>query len=153
MDTETRAGNLTWRDRIVQEALTWKGTPFHHKGRIKGVGCDCGGFIYEVFNHALPNLSLPAFPNYYAEDWALHRDNEIYLAFLQPYVKEVNYMLPGCVVVFQVGRNFSHGTIVISPGKVIHAWGRTKHGKVKINHLPFFENRKYKIFDLREEWH
>lgn len=25
----------------VTEALTWLGTPYHHQGRIKGVGVDC----------------------------------------------------------------------------------------------------------------
>ena len=25
----------------VAEALTWLGTPYHHQGRVKGVGVDC----------------------------------------------------------------------------------------------------------------
>ncbi len=33
----------------VQEALTWLGTPYHHQGRIKGVGVDCGTLICEVY--------------------------------------------------------------------------------------------------------
>lgn len=33
----------TLRERIVAEALTWRGTPYHHQGRVKGVGVDCIG--------------------------------------------------------------------------------------------------------------
>ena len=33
----------------VQEALTWLGTPYHHQGRVKGVGVDCGTLICEVY--------------------------------------------------------------------------------------------------------
>ena len=27
-------------DLAVAEALTWLGTPYHHQGRVKGVGVD-----------------------------------------------------------------------------------------------------------------
>lgn len=33
----------------VKEALTWLGTPYHHQGRVKGVGVDCGTLICEVY--------------------------------------------------------------------------------------------------------
>lgn len=36
------------RDMIVAQARTWLGTPFHHQGRVKGVGCDCLGLIVGV---------------------------------------------------------------------------------------------------------
>lgn len=35
--------NETLRAAIVFEARTWLGTPFHHQGRVKGVGVDCAG--------------------------------------------------------------------------------------------------------------
>lgn len=34
---------MTLRDEIVAEARTWLKTPFHHQGRLKGVGVDCAG--------------------------------------------------------------------------------------------------------------
>lgn len=41
---------LTDEDRaqIVREARSWLGTPFHHQGRVKGVGVDCAGVAVEV---------------------------------------------------------------------------------------------------------
>lgn len=36
------------RDRIVAAARGWLGTPFHHQGRLKGVGVDCAGVIVGV---------------------------------------------------------------------------------------------------------
>lgn len=149
MDTETRA-------RILAEARSWEYTPFHHKGRIKGVGCDCGGFIYEVYSKAL-NLKLDPFPAHYAEDWAVHQENEIYLSFLKPYVEEIKDPKPADLVMWQFGRNFSHGTIVTEKGQFIHAWGRTGNGCVQISNMSFFQARHkgprpFKAFTVSPIW-
>ena len=36
------------RAEIVRCARTWIGTPFHHQGRLRGVGVDCAGLVIEV---------------------------------------------------------------------------------------------------------
>lgn len=36
------------RAKIVAAARGWLGTPFHHQGRLKGVGVDCAGVIVSV---------------------------------------------------------------------------------------------------------
>ena len=36
---------MTTRQQIIDEARTWLGTPFHHQGRLKGVGADCAGVV------------------------------------------------------------------------------------------------------------
>jgi NlpC/P60 family putative phage cell wall peptidase len=33
------------RREVVDAARCWIGTPFHHQGRLRGVGCDCGGLV------------------------------------------------------------------------------------------------------------
>jgi cell wall-associated NlpC family hydrolase len=33
------------RAQVVATARSWLGTPFHHQGRLKGVGVDCAGVI------------------------------------------------------------------------------------------------------------
>lgn len=122
---------MDWRELVTTEARTWLGTPYHHKGRIKGVGADCGGFIYQVFKTTI-NVPHESFPDTYAQDWALHKDdNEIYLAFLQPYVLKVASPSPGDIVMFRFGRAFSHGTIFLGDGHYIHAYGKTGSGVVK----------------------
>ena len=36
------------REEIIAEARTWLETPFHHQGRLKGVGVDCLGVVIGV---------------------------------------------------------------------------------------------------------
>lgn len=38
----------TTRQDVVDEARKWLGTPFHHQGRVLGVGVDCVGLISET---------------------------------------------------------------------------------------------------------
>lgn len=43
--------NASWNplnDAVVQEARKWLGTPFRHRGRIKGAGVDCIGLAVGV---------------------------------------------------------------------------------------------------------
>lgn len=37
---------------IIAEGRTWIGTPFHHQGRVKGVGCDCIGGVLGILHNA-----------------------------------------------------------------------------------------------------
>jgi NlpC/P60 family putative phage cell wall peptidase len=54
---------VTLREQIVAEARTWLGTPFHHQGRLRGVGVDCGGLILGV-GKALGLMDYAAAPVY-----------------------------------------------------------------------------------------
>lgn len=130
MDTEGR-------ERILIEARSWIGTPYHHKGRIKGVGVDCGGLLYEVYGKFYP---LKPFPESYPADWAMHRGAELYLDFISEYVLEVREPQPADIVVFRYGRCFSHGGIWTERNTVIHAWGRTAHGRVIESPAKFFQD-------------
>lgn len=37
---------------IIEEARKWIGTPFHHQGRVRGVGVDCIGLIVKSYQAA-----------------------------------------------------------------------------------------------------
>ncbi len=39
---------MATRRQILDEARAWLGTPFHHQGRVRGVGVDCIGLIVGV---------------------------------------------------------------------------------------------------------
>ena len=39
---------MVTRADVMREARSWKDTPFHHQGRLKGVGADCAGLILGV---------------------------------------------------------------------------------------------------------
>lgn len=142
---------MEWRDWVVQEARSWKRTPYQHKGRVKEVGVDCGGMIYQIFNQLLP---LAPFPQDYPQDWAMHKDaHELYLDFIMPYVVEVPGPKKGGIAVFHFGRNFSHGAIVVDARTFVHAYGRNGFGKVIESDITFFKNRAVKYFDLAPQWH
>ena len=144
-----------WRARVVAEARTYKGTPYQHKGRVKGVGVDCGGMIYQIFSPLVP---LKPFPKNYPADWSLHRENEIYLNFIADYVYEVSGPRIGGLAMFKIGRNFGHGAICTEKRTFIHAWGRNQAGGVIESRLSFFtignegKPREVKYYDLDEKW-
>jgi cell wall-associated NlpC family hydrolase len=146
----------SWRDRVVQEALTWKFTPYQHKGRIKGVGVDCGGLLYEVYNPWLGPFK--PFPDDYAPDWAVHKEsNELYLDFILPYVTEQGAPVRGGFSLFHYGRNYSHAAIYMGGDKFMHAFGRNTAGMVKESGMAFFRNkggalREMKHFDVSTQW-
>lgn len=142
------------RQAIIDEAYTYIGTPYQHKGRIKGVGVDCGGMIYNLFS---PYLPLPPFPASYASDWSLHKgDNEIYLDFIAPFVIEVPRPVPAGVTMVQFGRNFGHGIVCVGKNQFIHSYGRTQHGSVIKSGLNRFNKagklRPMKHYDVKPEY-
>jgi NlpC/P60 family putative phage cell wall peptidase len=141
MDTEDRA-------RILVEARSWIGTPYHHKGRVKGVGVDCGGLLYEVYS---TQFQLMPYPDFYAMDWALHRSDELYTNFLGQYISETRSTEPADIVVFRYGRCFSHGGILTETGRVIHAWGSQQRGQVMESPMSFFGLRPRKFFKVSSD--
>jgi NlpC/P60 family putative phage cell wall peptidase len=145
-----------WRQQVVREVRTWLYTPYRHKGRVKGVGVDCGGLLYEIYNPLFGPFA--PFPEDYAPDWALHKDDhELYLNFIMPYVQEVEAPVVGGFSLFKYGRAYSHAAIYTDRNTFIHAWGDHRGGMVKENKLPFFVKkdgggRMAKHFDVSEEW-
>ena len=141
-----------WRAAVVAEARSWLFTPYQHKGRIKKVGVDCGGLLYECYQDIFGPFK--AFPNDYPADWGMHKDgHEIYLAFIMPYVVEIAQPIRGGFSLFKVGRNFSHAAIFTERGTYVHAWGRTQAGAVVESRPMFFrmgaKAREAKHFDVR----
>ncbi len=111
------------RAAVVAEARTWLGTPYHHEGRVKGVGVDCLQLLAGVFS--APSVGLiekPLIPHY-PWDWHLHRDAERYMEGLTRYTREIEAPPhPGDIVLFRFGRCFSHGGIVVKWPTIIHAY-------------------------------
>lgn len=108
------------RQRIVAEAESWLGTPYHHAAMVKGAGTDCGMMLVAVY-HACG--LIPAIdPRPYPQDWHLHRDDERYLGWVRRYGRETDRPLAGDLAVFRFGRTFSHGGILTGTGEIIHAY-------------------------------
>ena len=114
----------TWRKDLVNEAKTWLQTPWHHEGRVKGAGADCGQLLIACYvNTGL----VPQFDTgHYPRDWMFHRSEERFLGWVTQYLDEVGQPLPGDVVAWKHARCFSHGAIVVEWPVVIHAHVRSR---------------------------
>ena len=101
--------------------------------RVKGHGVDCGQVI--IAAHVEAGLTEDFDPGFYTMDWHLHRDEERYLGFVESHLERVDpdgsaaapraraswSPSPGSVVVFRIGRTFSHGGLVTRWPLIIHA--------------------------------
>lgn len=128
-----RQTEIDLRRRIVEEARSWKATPYHHGAHVKGAGCDCAMLVLESFVGARivdrPDIDR------YTHDWHMHRSEEKYLATVEKYLHRVDdnelplvdrgpdfRPAPGDVLVWRIGRTFSHGAIVADFPRIVHAY-------------------------------
>jgi Cell wall-associated hydrolases (invasion-associated proteins) len=114
--------NIEAAHTVCAIARSWLGTPYHHKGRVRGAGVDCAMFPLEVYREAglIPDLDIPFYP----QDWHLHRAEEIYLGIVQRFAVETQHAAspqPGDFVLYHFGRTWSHGAIVLDWPLIIHA--------------------------------
>jgi len=107
------------RAAVVAEALTWLGTPYHHHGRLRGIGVDCAMLLAEVY--AAAGLVDRVDPGHYPHDWHLHRGEELFLGWLaQAGAQPVQTPAPGDIGCWRFGRTYSHGGIVVQGGDAPH---------------------------------
>lgn len=108
------------RAAIVAEALSWEGTPYMSRAKIKGVGVDCAMLPAAIYAEVglIPELA-PDYP----PDWMMHRDEERFLGFVTPYAREIKEAeaKPGDLVIWRFGRTYSHAAILIEAPVVLHA--------------------------------
>jgi cell wall-associated NlpC family hydrolase len=110
------------RAAVVAEAMTWLGTPWRHRGRVKGAGVDCAQFVIKAYAGAglIDDFDTGEYPR----DWHIHKDEERFLTFVPSFAREIaeSEVGPGDLVLFRIGRVYSHGAIVIAWPQGIHAW-------------------------------
>lgn len=118
MDARTPAEQ---RAAVVAEALTWQGTPWAHRGRIKGAGVDCAQFVIKCYANAgvITDIDTGEYPR----DWHIHKTDERFLTFVPGFAREITEteVGPGDLILFRIGRVFSHGAIVVDWPQGIHA--------------------------------
>jgi cell wall-associated NlpC family hydrolase len=139
---------MTSRAAVVREARSWLGTPYHHHGRLKGVGVDCAMILCEVYHQAglIPFIDPGAYPH----DWHLHRDEERYLGWIKRYGRETQMPGPGDVGLWRFGRCFSHAGIMIGDGFLIHAYLGLGVTLGSVNEEPLLK-RQVKYFTFWDE--
>lgn len=111
---------------IVTEARTWLGTPFHHQGRLKGVGVDCAGLVIGTAR------ALGLCPDFVDQrDYARIPDGRMRLLLAQHLVKVAKAeRRAGDVINFAWAREPQHLGILTERNTVIHAYGTDGNGKV-----------------------
>jgi NlpC/P60 family putative phage cell wall peptidase len=109
------------RARVVAEARSWLGTPYHHRAKLKGVGVDCAQFVLAVYANA--GLIADFDTGEYPRDWHIHRSVERYMLQVLRFAVEIpiEAVQPADVVLFRFGRAFSHGAIVTEHPQVVHS--------------------------------
>ena len=112
------------RQKIVNEAYSWIGTPYHHRARVKGGGVDCAQLLAAVYGDC--GLIADTVDENYPMDWHLHRDEERYLKRVKRHAHKVTEPLPGDIALFKFGRVISHGAIITEWPFIIHAY-RPEH--------------------------
>lgn len=129
--------NVDKQLQIVISATSWLNTPYHHHGKIRGVGVDCAQFLVAVAyeNGLITEEQYKSVPNYPVQ-WHLHNREEKLLEMVESFncveiPKELTQ--PGDIITFQFGRVTSHLGIKISETEFIHA--RYDVGRVVINTL------------------
>lgn len=111
------------RERVVQLARTWIGTPYHHQASVAGVGADCLGLVRGVYRelHGRDAEQPPG----YSRDWAEAGGVETMLAAARRHLIEVepDQARAGDVVVFRfrAGAVAKHAAILTSCDSMIHA--------------------------------
>jgi NlpC/P60 family putative phage cell wall peptidase len=133
------------RARVIAEARTWLGTPYHPMGRIKGVGVDCATLLCEVYEAT--GVVQHVDPGTYAPDWHLHHGAEQYLGWLQKYAVETVAPMPGDVIVWRFGRCFAHGAILVDDQTIIHSY-LGQGVRLEDRHAAVFADRAVKYFTM-----
>jgi len=135
------------REAIVAEALTWLGTPYHHHGRIKGVGVDCAQILLAVYCDAL-QLAAVLDVGHYSTQWHFHKSEEVYLQWLtQAGARQVSEPQPGDIAMFKFGHTFSHSAICVGEGLWVHAYSEAGVIVSRLTEAPL-EGRKVQFWSL-----
>lgn len=105
------------RRMVVSKAQEFVGTPYHHQGRIKGIGIDCCGLIIQVAKE----LKIS---NYDIDNYSSRGNGETFLkAFDENCLKREN-LVEAAIVIFSLGRYPAHCGILNFSGtdfEIIHA--------------------------------
>lgn len=112
---------MTPRETALATARAWIDTPYRHRARRQGVGCDCLMLIVEAYVAAglLPaDIEIP----YYPPDMMFHSSDTRYVDTVLDYCDEVDTPQPGDLVMWKYGKTYSHAGIVSTWPRIVHAY-------------------------------
>lgn len=110
------------RQTIVNKAREFLETPYHHQGRIKGVGIDCAGLLICVAHE----LELS---NYDINNYPKESNNLTFQKLLNKNAVKTDYLDLGNIILFQFKQTPQHCGIIALKDDIttfIHACRRRK---------------------------
>ena len=102
-------------NNAIEEARTWIGTPFHHQGRVKGVGVDCAGLIVGVAR----DLGIV---NHTFTGYGREPNNGMLEKELGKYLTQIKDIEPGCILLFRFKLEPQHLAIYTDKNTIIHSY-------------------------------
>lgn len=113
--------------KIVTEAESWLGTPYHHQAKLKGVGVDCCNLILAIAENC--DIVEPIELEPYSLQWHLHSRSEMMLSLLERYnctklevdLDDPTDWTPGSILCLKYGRACSHLALVLPELNILHA--------------------------------
>ena len=108
------------RRKVIEVAMRWEHTPYRDQGSVMGGAIDCAMLLVNAWVGAA--VFEPFDPRPYPPSWHLHHSEERYLDWMASISREVEVWRPGDIVIWQFGRCFSHGGIIVNDhAHVLHA--------------------------------
>jgi NlpC/P60 family putative phage cell wall peptidase len=128
--------------QVVEETLSWLGTPYRHQASVRGIGCDCLGLIRGVWRNLYG--SEPAPLPVYTPDWAERGSSELLKSAADQFLLAQKEPGPGSVLLFRMRPSspIKHCGILVSKTEFVHAyWGRlvcrSAYGRWWRSHMAF----------------
>jgi NlpC/P60 family putative phage cell wall peptidase len=106
---------MTTHKAVITAAREWIGTPYHHQGRLKGVGVDCIGLAIGVCHE----LGLS---NFDTRDYARVPDGSAMQQSISEHCEEIDALEPAALLLMRIRRAPQHCGIYTENGNIIHAY-------------------------------
>lgn len=103
---------------IIAQARSWKGTPWRHQGRLKGIACDCVGLVVSggIALGLLPaDIEMPGYSRY-PDPREMIRQLDLHLDRVK-----IGEQRGGDVLLLKPTRLPQHLAILTFEGTIIHA--------------------------------
>lgn len=113
------------RQAIVDETKSFVGTPYHDRASLKGVGVDCATFAMLVMQKVGCVPDDYKLPRYYPQQWLKKGvEDSTYLNEVLKFAVEIDEKdaKDGDLILYKIVMSYTHGTIMIGPTMVAHAW-------------------------------
>lgn len=112
--------NASRRAHVIQEALSWIGTPYRHQASQKGQGADCLGFVRGVYRSVVgpDKAQVPPYPR------RAHDREEHLLIAATEHLRAIDHPQAGDVLLFRMRRSLPirHCGILVADDLFIHAY-------------------------------